>query len=68
MFRVKITSAFLRARIPLNKLEMFRELFEETGYHLTNGRNMHDLIPFIHKQEFERIREEISVKDVSVGF
>ena len=29
---------------------------------------MHDLIPFIHKQEFERIQGEISGKDVSVVF
>ena len=68
VFRVKVVSAFLRAGIPLNKFEMFRELFEETGYRLTDRRNMHDLIPFIHKQEFERIREEISGKDVSVVF
>ena len=27
---------------------------------------MHDLIPFIHKQEFETIREEIDVKNISV--
>ena len=68
MFRVKVVSAFLRAGIPLNKVEVFRELLEETGYRLTDRRNMHDLIPFIHKQEFERIQGEISGKDVSVVF
>ena len=68
VFRVKVVSAFLRAGVPLNKVEVFRELFEETGYRLTDRRNMHDLIPFIHKQEFERIREEINGKDVSVIF
>ena len=29
---------------------------------------MHNLIPFIHKQEFERIQEDISGKDVLVVF
>ena len=29
---------------------------------------MHDLIPFIHNQEFESIRTEINGKDVSVNF
>ena len=29
---------------------------------------MHDLIPFIHKQELEKIQEEISGKYVSVVF
>ena len=48
-------------------MEVFRELLEETGYCLTD-RNMHDLIPFIHKQEFKRIQGEISGKDVSVVF
>ena len=68
VFRVKVVSAFLRVGIPLNKLEMFREFFEETRYRLTDRRNMHNLIPLIHKQEFERIREGISGKDVSVVF
>ena len=68
VFHVKVVSAFLRAGVPLNKLEVFRELFEETEYRLTDRRNMHDLIPFIHKQEFEKIREEINGKDISVIF
>ena len=68
VFHVKVVSAFLRARVPLNKLEVFREIFEETGYRLTDRRNLHDLIPFIHKQEFKKIREEISGKHVSVVF
>jgi len=41
---------------------------KETGYRLTDRRNMHDLIPFIHKQEFERIQGEINGKDISVVF
>ena len=68
MFRVKVVSTFLCAGIPLNKLDLFRELFEETGYHLTDRQNIHDLIPFIHNQEFENIHEEINGKDVSVIF
>ena len=66
MFCVKVVSTFLHAGIPLNKLDLFRELFEETGYRLTDRRNIHDLIPFIHNQEFENIHEEINGKDVSV--
>ena len=68
VFRVKVVSAFLRAGVPLNKVELFRELFEETGYRLTDRRNIHDLIPFIHKEEFEKIQQEINGKDVSVIF
>ena len=54
VFRIKVVSTFLRAGVPLNKLEVFGEIFEETGYRLTDRRNLHDLIPFIHKQEFEK--------------
>ena len=62
VFRVKVVSAFLRAGVPLNKVELFRELFEETGYRLTDRRNMHDLIPFIHKEEIIHIYSHLPVK------
>ena len=68
VFRVKVVSTFLRAGIPLNKLDIFRELFEENGYRLTDKRNMFDLIPFIQKHETDVISEEIKGKDVSVVF
>ena len=32
-----------------NKFESFRDLLEESGYHLTDRRNMSDLVPFIRK-------------------
>lgn len=68
VFRVKVVSTFLRAGIPLNKLDIFRELFEENGYRLTDKRNMFDLIPFIQKRETNAISEEIKGKDLSVCF
>ena len=55
VFRIKVALAFLRAGVPLNKLKVFREIFEKTGCRLTDRRNLHDLIPFIYKQEFEKI-------------
>ena len=68
VFRVKVVSTFLRAGIPLNKLDVFRELFEENGCRLTDKRNMFDLIPFIQKCETGAISEEIKGMDVSVIF
>ena len=68
VFRVKVVSTFLRAGIPLNKLDVFRELFEENGCRLTDKRNMFDLIPFIQKRETGDISEEIKGMDVSVIF
>ena len=66
VFRIKVLSTFLRAGVPLNKLELFRELFEENGYCLTDRRNMYDLIPFVQKREFNIISEKIKGKDLSV--
>jgi len=54
-----VVSKFLSAGIPLNKLDVFRELLEENGYRLTDKLNMFDLIPFIHKRESDLISEEI---------
>ena len=44
VFCVKVVSTFLHVGIPLNKLDVFRELLEENGYQLTDKRNMFDLI------------------------
>jgi len=42
---VKVTSTFLHASIPLNKLDAFRKLFEENGYKLEkNCKMLLDLI------------------------
>ena len=64
VFRVKVLSTFLHAGVTLNKLELFRELFEENGYRLTDRRNMYDLIPFIQKRKSNIISEEIKGKNL----
>ena len=38
---------FLQAGVPLCKVDIFRDLFEETGYRLTDQRFSFDLITFI---------------------
>ena len=66
VFRVKVMSIFLKAGVPLNKLDDFRDL-EENGYRLAGRRPMSDLVPFILCEEKQRIKE-ISGKDVLVVF
>ena len=68
VYRVKVVSAFLKAGIPLNKIGVFRELLEENALRLTDRRNMHDYIPFIHQQEESHVRSEIEGQNVSVIF
>lgn len=61
-----MVSTFLRAGIPLAKIELFRPILEDTGYRLAGRRTMSDLIPFIHEQEQSKIKEEIKGRNVSV--
>ena len=68
IYRIKVVTSFLRAGVPLNKLECFREILEENAYRLTDRRHMSDLIPFIASQEQTKIKEEISGKFVAVIF
>ena len=65
MFHVKVFSTFLRAGVQIGSV---RELLEENGCHLTDRRNMYDLIPFIQKHEFDIIFNELKGKDLSVIF
>ena len=68
VYRVKVVRAFLRAAVPLNKLDGFRDLLEENAYRLTDRRYITDLVPFILKEEQHRIQNEISGRDVAVTF
>ena len=68
VYRVKVVSAFMKAGVPLNKIESFRDLLEENALRLTDRRNMHDYIPFIHGEEEKLIRSEIEGQNVAVVF
>ena len=41
---------------------------EENAYRLTDGRNMHEYVPFIVKYEENRICQEIEGKQLSIIF
>ncbi|KAK3754796.1 hypothetical protein QZH41_007565 [Actinostola sp. cb2023] len=68
LFRIKVMKTFLKAGVPLKKMDDFRELLEEGGYRLTSVPNMRQLIPFVRKEEEETIKGEISGSNVSVIF
>ena len=52
----------------LQKMDVFRELLEESGYCLTSVPNMRQLIPFVRQEEEETIKGEISGSNISVIF
>ena len=68
VYRVKVLMAFLRAGIPLNKMEHFRSLLEENAYSLGGRKTLSDLIPFVLRNERTLLKEEIQGRDVSVIF
>ena len=69
VFRVKVVSTFLKARVPLNKVEIFTDVLEDSGgYRLAGRRPMSDFIPFVLREEKLRLREELNGKDIAVIF
>lgn len=65
IFRIKILTSFLKAGVPLNRLDIFRPLLEESGIRLTNRTNMAQLIPVIQE---EGKKGEITGQELSLTF
>ena len=68
VFRVKVVRSFLKAGIPLMKLDSLRELFEENGYSLSSSTHLRQVLPFIWHEEIAKIKEEISGRPVLIIF
>ena len=68
VYRVKVVTAMLKAAVPLNKIDLFRDLLEEHGYALTSSTYLRQLIPFIHQEELSRIKREIRQWSLSIIF
>ena len=66
-FRGKLF-AFLKAGIPLNKLDCFRDLLEENSTRLAGRRSLCQLIPFVREMEEKTILREIEGRKLSVIF
>ena len=65
---MKVVTAMLKAGVPLSKVDLFRDLLKEHGYALTSSTNLRQLIPFIHQEEFSRIKQEIFNQPLSIIF
>lgn len=68
VFREKVVQAFLKSGTTLNRIEFFRDIFEEAGFTLTSSSNMCQLIPFVLKEEYKTIMKELLGKEVSLIF
>ena len=63
-----MVTAFLKAGVPLNRLDCFREILEESAFRLTGCDNLHDYIPFVQQQEKKSVKDQINGRRVSVIF
>ena len=66
VYRVKVIKTFMRAGVPISKLEYFRDLPKENALRLTERSHMLDLVPFVLGEEKSLIKEEIKNKDMSI--
>lgn len=60
--------SFMKAGVPLEKIDCFHGFLEENTYRLTGCQGLRELIPFIHHQEVAKIKDDIKGKQVSVIF
>lgn len=68
IYRVKVVSAFLKAGVPLSKVDSFRDIFEEHSFSLCDSSKLRQLIPFILDKEIQDIKRAIEGKSVAVIF
>ena len=62
VFFVKVVRSFLKAGVPFNKIDCFKDILEENGYRFTDQKNLFDLIHFIQQQEQTQLQEVIKNK------
>ena len=68
VYRTRVVEGFLRAGIPLVKIDEVHGLLEEGSFRLTHSSHLSDYIPPILKSEKQSIQKEIEGKEVSVVF
>ena len=51
VYCVNVLTVFLKAGVPLYKVDSFCDLLEEHAFHLTGRQHFSELIPFILHQE-----------------
>ena len=74
-YRLEVFSEFLKAGIPLGKIDMLRSLLEKYSYRLTGSSKLGQYVSMTLKQEIERIKQELEMsgqvgmrRDLSVIF
>ena len=74
-YRQEVVEEFLKAGIPISKIDKLRSLLEKNGHRLTSSSNLAQYLTIIFKQEVDTIKKELSLpgqgdvtRDVSLIF
>ena len=68
VYRFKVVRTFLKAGVPILKIDKFRDIFEEQGYSLIHSSNLSSVVDVINKEEKGKVKKEITGRNVSVLF
>ena len=63
---IKALETFLKAGVPLQKIDAFGDVLESHGFSLSDSCNLRKVIPFILESEISQLKESIAGKQVSV--
>ena len=74
-YRLEVIEEFLKAGIPISKIDKLRPLLEKNGHRVTGSTHLGQYVSIIFKQEIERIKQELALpgqvgmtRDLSVIF
>ena len=62
-YRLEVVSEFLKAGIPIGKIDMLRTLLEKNSYRLTGSSHLGQYVSMALKQEIELIKQELEMPD-----
>ena len=68
VYKIKVVTSFLKARVPLSKIDCFCDLLEENAFRLSQASNLSQLVPFIHQQEQISVKNQIDQQEISIIF
>ena len=67
-YRIKVVTSFLKAGVPLSKIDCFHDLLEENAFRISQASNLSQLVPFIHQQEQISVKNQIDQQAISIIF
>ena len=63
-YRIKVVTSFLKAGVPLSKIDCFHDLLEENAFRISQAFYLSQLVPFIHQQEQISVKNQIDQKEI----